>query len=52
MPSWFLKSKQLFDPVWILKIFMYIYFYQRYLLKIIISGNNWGVFSLDLGRVT
>lgn len=31
------------------KIFMYIYFYQPYLLKIIISGNNLGVFSLDLG---
>lgn len=32
-----------------LMIVMYIYFYQPYLLKIIISGNNLGVFSLDLG---
>lgn len=31
------------------KIFMYIYFYQPYLFKIIISGNNLGVISLDLG---
>lgn len=46
------KIKTTIWPCMNFKIFMYIYFYQRYLLKIIISGNNWGVFSLDLGRVT